>query len=401
MNRERAQEIRTLYDSASRAEYEAQLERILGELRALLSHLPVKFQVLGRVKTFDGYLRKWMLLGGTEKTPIGDLLGVRVVCPFLDDLRLVERTLEEHLPISEVDRKAERQSFREFGYDSTHLILELNHDAIAHPLPGVAPICEIQLRTILQDAWAEVEHELIYKSDWSIPTNPIRRKLAALNANLTLSDLIFQELRDFQQDLQRERERRRELLESRTNLAVETESMLLRQKLGATIADDAERLQLDRLVLRSLTAHADGAFAYAIQLYSTLLGRSDSTPIRPLILNHRGMAYFALGESHAAMTDFHAALVLEESNSRAWYNLGIACAALGDQPGALEALARSYHLEPAFIDAGLQYSKALANADDLSKALHVLEEMALLHGESAALVELRDVISTKMTDRLP
>jgi putative GTP pyrophosphokinase len=38
----------------------------------------------------------------------------------------------------------------------------------------------VQLRTILQDAWAEVEHELIYKSDIKLPNASIRRKLAAL-----------------------------------------------------------------------------------------------------------------------------------------------------------------------------------------------------------------------------
>ncbi len=62
-------------------------------------------------------------------------------------------------------------------------------------------VCEIQLRTILQDAWAEVEHELVYKSDISLPNQSIRRKLASLNATLTLSDLIFQEIRDYQKEI--------------------------------------------------------------------------------------------------------------------------------------------------------------------------------------------------------
>ena len=55
----------------------------------------------------------------------------------------------------------------------------------------------------MQDAWAEVEHELVYKSDITLPNQSIRRKLASLNATLTLSDLIFQEIRDYQKEIRR------------------------------------------------------------------------------------------------------------------------------------------------------------------------------------------------------
>jgi putative GTP pyrophosphokinase len=56
------------------------------------------------------------------------------------------------------------------------------------------PVCEVQVRTILQDAWAEVEHELVYKAEFTPFDEPMKRKLAALNANLTLSDMLFQEI---------------------------------------------------------------------------------------------------------------------------------------------------------------------------------------------------------------
>jgi len=82
--------------------------------------------------------------------------------------------------------------------------------ALADPPP-----CEIQVRTILQDAWAEVEHELIYKSKFLPFDQPLKRKMAALNANLTLSDIIFQEIREYQRQLNQELEkRRRQFLDS-------------------------------------------------------------------------------------------------------------------------------------------------------------------------------------------
>jgi hypothetical protein len=71
-------------------------------------------------------------------------------------------------------------------------------------------LCEIQLCTTLQDAWSEVEHELIYKKDFSPFDEPMKRKVAALNANLTLSGTLFQEIRDYQRKLQMELHKRRE-----------------------------------------------------------------------------------------------------------------------------------------------------------------------------------------------
>ncbi|HSH69813.1 MAG TPA: hypothetical protein VK997_07835, partial [Deferrisomatales bacterium] len=210
--------IRSRYETHSLGEYQAQLARVVSRVERILAPLPIQCHVKHRVKAFDEYYAKWKGLEGAEEAGIGDMLGVRIICPFLDDLDEVEQALRRQLPIREVERKGEDHSFREFGYDSIHLQLDLAGETIPHELPGVLPVCEIQLRTILQDAWAEVEHELIYKSDWSIPTDKIKRKLAALNANLSLSDTIFQELRDFQKEVQHKQNRRREIQDTRVRM---------------------------------------------------------------------------------------------------------------------------------------------------------------------------------------
>ena len=97
---------------------------------------------------------------------ITDLFGLRVVCPFLEDIETVAKLVSERFKVVETVRKANQHSFREFGYDSLHLVIRMPGETqLKAPLPGTATTCEIQLRTILQDAWAEVEHELVYKSD--------------------------------------------------------------------------------------------------------------------------------------------------------------------------------------------------------------------------------------------
>lgn len=385
-------QLKSLYESVSADEYKNQLRQIVSGIRAVLRPLDVKSHVKYRVKSFDEYLKKWQALGGTEHTPIGDMLGIRVICPFMDDLHVVERALDRELNISEIDRKGTERSFSEFGYESTHLILDLNRETIAHPLPGVAPICEIQLRTILQDAWAEVEHELIYKSDWSIPTDQIRRKLAALNANLSLSDVIFQELRDFQKDVQRKQIKRREIQNTRSGLLPTEE---ITKRLDTEQGEEESKEDLEKLVLRALTAHSEESFSRAIRLYSRVLLLPQANPIRSIILNHRGMAFFAINENNAARSDFKAALAIDKTNYRAWYNLGLTHQALGDDSWALDSFSKSCTLNASFFDAQHQYIAALLKQKDFLAAQKALLSLSKEHIERPEMIAI-----VKKLDRL-
>ena len=54
--------------------------------------------------------------------------------------------------------------------------------------------CEIQVRTILQHAWAEIEHDIVYKSPGEIPFR-VRRRFACLAGLLEIADREFESLR--------------------------------------------------------------------------------------------------------------------------------------------------------------------------------------------------------------
>ncbi len=379
--------LREQYENVSYEEYRQQLQQIVTALRTLLRTLPIKSHVKYRVKTFDEYYKKWTALGGTADTPIGDMLGVRVICPFIEDLKVVEEAFKRELNISEVDHKGEDRPFSEFGYESTHMLLDLNNASIDHPMPGVLTVCEIQLRTILQDAWAEVEHELIYKSDWSIPTDQIRRKLAALNANLSLSDVIFQELRDFQKDVKRKQAKRREIQKNRSGL---TQTAEMSKRLDVETSEEEKREDIEKLVLRALTAHSEESFTRAIRLYSRILLRPQADPIRAIILNHRGMAYFALSENNAARADFKAALAIDPESHRAWYNLGLTHQTLGDHNWALDAFTRSVNIDAGFYDAQVQLIHELLYRRDITgaeKAILALPDEFISRPEMAGEIE--------------
>ena len=365
-----------LYDSFSRAEYQILLHKVVADLRERLSLLPLRYQIKHRVKDFPSYFKKIAIKSPKDAPDITDLLGIRIICPFLDDLTVVEKALLEHFPIREVDHKGERQSFREFAYDSIHLLLDLKGQTVAHSLPGVDRVCEIQLRTILQDAWAEVEHELIYKSDWSIPTDQIRRKLAALNANLTLSDIIFQDLREFQKEVTLKQEKRRSIQNARIGILSSCE---LCQQLGSEPQGVDDQADLEKIILKALTAHSEEDFSRAIRHYSRALKLPAPIPIHSILLNHRGMAYFALGENNAAKGDFRSALELDKENFRAWYNLGLAHKVLQEFDRAIEAFAKSSKLNPAFFDPDIQRIRILLDLGESLKAREVFGKLQKYH----------------------
>lgn len=81
------------------------------------------------------------------------------------------------------------------GYRSVHYVVHLNTSRLALPeysrFRGL--VAEIQVRTILQHAWAEIEHDTRYKAVDVAPT-AIARRFVALAGLLEIADREFQAL---------------------------------------------------------------------------------------------------------------------------------------------------------------------------------------------------------------
>ena len=92
-----------------------------------------------------------------------DLVGARVVCNNVEDVYRFESLLMESLPFG--TGPIERQDYIETpknGYRALHLNFRLN---VGKPRNLRAIPCEVQIRSRLQDAWAALSHEDIYKRD--------------------------------------------------------------------------------------------------------------------------------------------------------------------------------------------------------------------------------------------
>lgn len=368
-----------------RPDYEEALQVFYRKVRGLLESRGLPLLIKYRVKRFDAYYEKLKRVharGRGSGPQISDMLGLRIVCPFLEDIETVKALISAHFEVTETDRKAAQHSFREFGYDSVHLLVKLEKGAISRTLPGSRTVCEVQLRTILQDAWAEVEHELVYKSDISIPNESIRRKLASLNATLTLSDLIFQEIRDYQKAIrQRGRQRQEKLTEALDPLDIMAMSSQLEDDRDRSEADTGPAARLNRLektMLLALDAHSGHDLDRAIELYGELLNMRLERDIRSMVYNHRGMAYFARGDIQRATSDFSKAIHYNPENSRGYANRGLCLRLQKRSEKALSDFATAIEIDPlqpeAFFGRGQTYrdlgllSKAL---DDFERVLEI------------------------------
>jgi putative GTP pyrophosphokinase len=107
---------------------------------------------------------------------VTDLIAVRVITYFGHDIDRIERELQAQLEVSERKSRDARKALAEdrFGYRSVHLIARLRRPLVP---PGRSAIrrrwFEVQIRSILDHAWSEIEHEAVYKSGVMFPSRTI------------------------------------------------------------------------------------------------------------------------------------------------------------------------------------------------------------------------------------
>ncbi|MDR0315802.1 MAG: tetratricopeptide repeat protein, partial [Treponema sp.] len=315
-----------------------------------------------RIKDFESFYRKYLRILKEGPDPakgtasengaprITDLIGIRVVCPFIEDLATAEKLIQQSFDVVELDRKG-HYTFMEFGYESTHLLITIPADITAQCGNAGCDVAEIQIRTILQDAWAEVEHELFYKAEFNPLDTPMKRKLAAVNANLSLADIIFQEIRTFQRQLYGQMGKRKESFYQKIEDA--TDSLLFdsersqkfetTDEAGPVLLPDAS---IDDLLLSALVAHNNNLFDEAITLYSRILELKPDEKTCSLIYKHRGMANFAQSKYQDAIEDFSRALELDAQSYKAAYYRGVVHSVLKHYSGAIDDFSLSLEKNP-------------------------------------------------------
>jgi ppGpp synthetase/RelA/SpoT-type nucleotidyltranferase len=175
---------------------ETQAADLQGRLSKLLdeSGIPVH-EVSVRVKSLASLVQKAARPDRIYERleDITDVIGLRVVTYFEDSIESVAHLIEKHFAV-DIDRSIDKRLHGDpssFGYRSLHYVCRLI--APTHVLLDRFPF-EIQIRTILQHAWAEIEHDLGYKYPEAVP-QPVRRRFSRLAGLLEIADAEFVELR--------------------------------------------------------------------------------------------------------------------------------------------------------------------------------------------------------------
>lgn len=142
-----------------------------------------------RVKGHDSLAGKLELKGHKYNSlaNLTDILGLRVITFYIDDVDKVASAVERLFTI-DWENSVDKRKIHEidsFGYLSLHYICSV---------PDFPYRFEIQMRTLLQHAWANMDHDTGYKSGVEIPRRYLRN-MSRLAGMLELVDDEFSKIR--------------------------------------------------------------------------------------------------------------------------------------------------------------------------------------------------------------
>jgi ppGpp synthetase/RelA/SpoT-type nucleotidyltranferase len=188
----------------SYVEFAKLLEQALTAAAAQLAPLAI---VQVRVKKVPSFAEKTQRLRDQYDDPVRgltDLCGGRVIVHTPDEVEAISEFIEKCFTVDWDNSQDVSQRLKpaEFGYRSVHYIVSFPSEAYSvhgvelevpeavRPLKG-----EIQVRTLLEHAWADFAHDRTYKSSFEVPAR-WQRELAVVAAMLETADRTFMRIHD-------------------------------------------------------------------------------------------------------------------------------------------------------------------------------------------------------------
>lgn len=162
---QRYQEFCTRYPNAA-ADFLGAIEDVLSDAGLTYDHVTARVKEWRSLRSKSRKRRPdGMLMYPHPWQDIHDLIGVRVTTYHSTEIpRIIEALTEVFEVRRSVDKTAQTRVSGSFGYGSHHLILRVPPARVAPVLQAYAGReFEVQIRTMLQHAWAEFEHDIRYK----------------------------------------------------------------------------------------------------------------------------------------------------------------------------------------------------------------------------------------------
>lgn len=176
-------------------EVKTKLEVLNDEFQATNSRNPID-NIKSRVKSpesiYDKLIRRDLPINlYSILNNLNDVAGVRVICPFIDDIYTVAEMLIAQDDITLIQRKDYIKNPKPNGYRSLHLVVE-----VPIFLSGGKRLVkvEVQIRTIAMNFWASLEHQIHYKKSQDDVEDAVKQLTECANI-IYETDVKMQQIR--------------------------------------------------------------------------------------------------------------------------------------------------------------------------------------------------------------
>lgn len=187
-----------------------------------LERIGCKALVTSRIKEKDSLRRKLYKRDSAEnnmkyktyddiRKDIFDFLGVRISLYFPNDMGIVEEIIKKNFilvegPIVHPQKNKQRLRSKKNGYTKVFSGYKARHYRVSHQSDimriingdsiNLNPVFEIQVVSLVLHAWAEVEHDIVYKSDYKDLPHEVHVVLDEINGLMELGELSFVRLKN-------------------------------------------------------------------------------------------------------------------------------------------------------------------------------------------------------------
>ena len=250
------------------------------------------FGIEKRVKTEKSLAGKLERHGGYFSTfeDLSDILGLRIICFFSDEIDKIGKLVEKSFIIDRELSSDKRALIKadSFGYLSLLYICSLPSGA-GYPDHICGKKFEIQIRTVLQHAWAAIEHDLGYKSEFGVPRS-VRREFARIAGLLEIADDEFLRTRDhmrkYTEDI------RRKIIENRAE-DVHIDSISLNEYVRRNTKMQAFLDEISKIAKAEISEI--DAESYIVQL--KFLGKETLGDVQEMMEENRSLALWLAEKS--------------------------------------------------------------------------------------------------------
>jgi ppGpp synthetase/RelA/SpoT-type nucleotidyltranferase len=314
-------------------------------LRKACSIVAPAASVEARAKSVPSFAEKAIrkrLKYGDPVHQLTDLCGVRVITDTQEEVERISQFIRKNFEIDEAnsDDKGVLLGASQFGYRSVHLVVQLPKTLPGFVVPqkeGLIRKAEIQVRTALENAWARLAHDRIYKSPFTVP-DTVQREMNRTAALLEEADRDFTLILD---GLERYSTGQTALLQvSRAEDEIQTLRMISKSVKGR---DESRRLALRiASIAKSLSRWQD-----VISVLEPFVGDKDAE-----VLRESGAASCRLSQKDINSEEFRSgtsrlqqALELDPEDAEAHAYLAWSLE-IKDEQDARDHYARAYQLKP-------------------------------------------------------